>query len=76
MLSSISVPDCGAVQTVSLPPISSARSRMPWSPKWPARPSAVRNFGVDALAIIADPQSKLSLIIAQFHFNLLRLGMS
>src|SRR5260370_32384762 len=31
---------------------------------------------VDALAIVSDPQSKLSLIIAEFHFDLFRLGMS
>ncbi len=33
MMISISVPDIAAVQTVSLPPISLARSRMPWRPK-------------------------------------------
>src|ERR1700685_325333 len=32
--------------------------------------------GVDAFAIIPDPQSKLPLIIAQLDFNQLRLGMS
>ena len=39
-------------------------------------PLGSQELGVDAIAVIPDPQSKLSLIIAQFHFNLLRLGMS
>src|SRR5260370_1147446 len=35
-----------------------------------------QELGVDALAIVPDPQSKLPLIVAQLHLNLVRLGVS
>src|ERR1700730_8910035 len=45
MHSSISVPASSSLQTVSLPPITLARSRMPGKPKWPSRPScSLRTF--------------------------------
>src|ERR1700730_17660765 len=40
MLNSISVPAPVALHTSSFPPIRLARSRIPGTPKWPARPSA------------------------------------
>src|SRR5580692_5334221 len=42
----------------------------------PRTPVRRQGRGVDALAIVSDPQSKLPLIIAQFHFDRMRLGMS
>ena len=45
-------------------------------PEMSDTPLCSQKVRVDALAIIPDPLSKLPLVIAQFHFNLLRLGMS
>src|SRR5215471_916280 len=43
--SSTSVPESSSLHTVSLPPMSLARSRMPRNPKCPTRPSSLRCCG-------------------------------
>ena len=45
-------------------------------PEVPGTSLCGQEVWVDSLAIIANPQSKLMLIITELHFNLLRLGMS
>ena len=42
----------------------------------PRTPLRRQERRLDTLAIVSDPQSKLLLIIAEFHFDLLRLSMS
>jgi hypothetical protein len=42
----------------------------------PRTPLCRQERRIDPFAIVSDPQSKLSLIIPEFHFDLLRLGMS
>jgi hypothetical protein len=46
-----------------------ARSRIPLKAQWPDKSVLRLDSGVEALAIISNPKTQLSLVISQFQFN-------
>jgi len=65
----ISVPEFAELKTVSLPPMRSARSRIPCSPKCPVFPLPATT-GIDPHPIVSDTQGKVvSRIRARFPID-------